>query len=53
MLEAIKMYFLSFVITISLAIYLQGKILNKKMDYKKINNYIYVLIFIFLGIILY
>lgn len=51
MLEAIKMYFLSFVITISLAIYLQGKILNKKMDYKKINNYIYVLIFIFLGII--
>ena len=45
MLEAIKMYFLSFVITISVALYLQSKILNKKI---KLNLYIFIISFIFI-----
>lgn len=51
MLEAIKMYFLPCLINMAAVIYIQGKILNKKIIYIRINVYFYIIVFVILCII--
>lgn len=50
MLEAIKIYFLPFLVSISVALYLQSKILNKKINFKNVKNYLLFVVCIILGI---
>ena len=51
MLETINIYILPFLVTVSAALYLQSKLLNKKIDVKKLSSYFYILSFILIGII--